>query len=614
MLTSSRKHRQLFAELKRRKVFRVIAVYGAVAFGVIQVVDPVSSAYGLPDWFLPSVVTLLLAGFPVAVVLAWALEVTPDGVRRTDSAEPREIDRILDQSRAKRWLPGILALAGVAALVTGAWLAGRHSGAAAEGATAEGRAMDASIAVLPFANMSPDPDQVYFAEGISEELLNLLAGIPELRVAARTSSFAFRDANLEITRIGDSLNVAHVLEGSVRKSGDQVRVTAQLVRSDDGFHVWSETWDRSLDDIFAIQDEIAADVVDQLRVTLLDETRPRVQTTDPEAYRLYLQARYVTELGTREAALRAEELYGEALEIDPEYAPAWVGLASIRYNLAGPIGFAYDSMAPLAVSAAQQALEVDPDNARAHSMLGTMAKIEGDFATAAHYHQEALELDPGDAQIVGSVGIMLLDLGRLDDAVRAMEYRVERDPVSLSARSNLGLIYMAVHRYEDAVEQLRTALDLNANAVAVPSLLAMNLTFLDRAGQAQEVLADEPMEFWRLIGQVHVYHALNRTDESDAALAELMARHEEDAAFNIAYALAYRGEVDRAFEWLDKAVEYEDPGLSEIFVYPQFDALKHDPRWKDLLDRLDKSPEDLAAIEFEVDLPGRAEPGVDRLR
>ena len=597
------KLQQFFADLKRRKVFRVIAVYGAVAFGVVQVVDPVASAYGLPDWFLTVVVTLLLAGFPVAVILAWALEVTPDGVRRTDAAAPEEIERIMAQSRTKRWVPGVLALVGLAALMMGAWVAGRQSGAAAEGDGTEGRVVDASIAVLPFENMSADPDQVYFAEGISEELLNLLAGIPELRVAARTSSFAFRDANLEITRIGDSLNVAHVLEGSVRKSGHEVRVTAQLVRSDDGFHVWSETWDRTLDDIFAIQDEIAADVVAQLRVTLLEEDRPTVQTTDPETYRLYLQARHLAELQTREGALRASELYREALEIDPDYAPAWVGLASIRFGMAGPIGFDYDSIAPLAVDAAERALEADPDNAQAYAVLGGLARAEGDLARAARYHQRALDLDPGDATIVGAMGVTLLDLGRMDDAVRAMEYRVERDPVSLAARNNLGLTYMAAHRFEDAVEEFRTALELNPAAAGISGLLGTNLLFIGRPEEALDIIDDEPADFWRLVGLIQAYHALGRSEDSDAVLAELIEEYEEAAAFNIAYAVAYRGEVDRAFEWLDRAVQYEDPGLSEIFLFPQLDALKDDPRWEALLDRLGKAPDDLAAIEVEVDLP-----------
>ncbi len=250
-------YQRFFAELKRRRVFRVIAVYGIVAFALIEAADAIFPRVALPDWTVTLIVWLALLGFPVAVVIAWALELTPEGVRRTAEAAPGELAEIIAAPASKRWSSAVLALVGMSALLAGTWYAGRLS-APASGTDGAASLASASIAVLPFADMSPDRDQEYFSDGISEELLNLLGKIPGLRVAARTSSFSFKGQNLEIPEIADRLNVAHVLEGSVRKADNQVRITAQLIDARSDTHLWSETWNRTLDDIFAIQDEIAA--------------------------------------------------------------------------------------------------------------------------------------------------------------------------------------------------------------------------------------------------------------------------------------------------------------------------------------------------------------------
>lgn len=244
-------YQRLFAELKRRKVFQVALVYGATAFVVLQVAELLATGLDLPGWVFRAITLLALVGFPIALVLTWALEITPEGVRRTEAASGEEVERIIAQPAVKRWPSGLAALVGVALLVAGAWYVGRQSGPSGAEAVEAGT-VEASIAVLPFADMSPAGDQEHFSDGISEELLNLLARVPELRVAARTSSFAFRDQNLPIPVIADSLNVAHVLEGSVRKAGEEVRITAQLIRAEDGYHVWSDTWDRTLEDVFAV--------------------------------------------------------------------------------------------------------------------------------------------------------------------------------------------------------------------------------------------------------------------------------------------------------------------------------------------------------------------------
>jgi TolB-like protein len=325
-----RSHQQFFAELKRRNVFKVSAVYGAVAFGLIQVADPLADAMRLPDVFVPFVVALLVLGFPAALVLAWAFELSPQGVRKMGAATAGEIEAIVAQPASKRWPAGVLALAGVALLVAGAWWAGRQSGAAeAEIGTAE-RA-DAvqlaftdpaederpSIAVLPFDDMSPDGDQAYFSDGMTEEILNVLAKIRELRVAARTSVFALKNVDLTATEVGDTLDVGHFVEGSVRKAGDRLRITAQLIDTSDGSHLWSESYDRDLEDVFAIQTEIAEAIAAELRVPLgLEEGERLVSPTrDLRAYDLYLAGRArMRERGT--SLDEAVELFEAAIAQD----------------------------------------------------------------------------------------------------------------------------------------------------------------------------------------------------------------------------------------------------------------------------------------------------------
>ncbi|MEK6254422.1 MAG: tetratricopeptide repeat protein [Gemmatimonadales bacterium] len=601
-------YQRFFAELKRRRVFRVMAVYGIVGFVLLQLVDLAVPALLLPEWTYRLVALFLLLGFPVAIVLAWALEMTPEGVRRTVEAAPGELTEIIAAPASKRWPAGVLALVGMTTLLAGVWYVGRQSAPAAAvdrvaEATPAAGPVSASIAVLPFVNMSSDPEQEFFSDGISEELLNLLAKIPELKVAARTSSFSFKDQNLEIPEIADRLNVAHVLEGSVRKADDQVRITAQLIRAEDGYHLWSDTWDRSLENIFAIQDEIAADVAEQLKVTLLGEA-PTVAETDPEAYALYLQARQLNRQVTAEGLERSIELFQRALDIDPEYAAAWAGLAEGRSYEASfalrPIDEAYS----LARDAASEALAIDPGSAEAHAQLGHVELLSnGDVAAAARHYEEAIRLAPTDTDILTEAVTMLRILGRLDEAIALQEYALARDPVNATGHFRLGLIYQFAGRLEEAIASTQTALDLSPGRISAQNLLATIYLLHGEPETALEAIRQESLEAWRLVGLVMVHHALGQPAESDAALSRLMEEYEEGWANNIAYALAYRGEADHAFEMLGKAVEYNDPGLTDMAIEPMFANIHDDPRWLPFLESVGRSPEQLAAIDFEVTLP-----------
>ena len=333
----------LYAELKRRNIFRVAVAYLIVGWVVMQVAEVLSPILRLPEWAVPMALYIGVLGFPFAMIFTWAFELTPDGLKRSSEVHPEESISHETASWLNRLLLLLMAMVIVALLVDRFLISGSPqsnaidqsvtkvqalspAGDAAEKSEADsGKAR--SIAVLPFVNMSNDPEQEYFSDGISEELLNSLVKIRELRVAARTSSFAFKDKNLDITDIGGQLNVETVLEGSVRKSGKRLRITAQLINVEDGYHLWSESYDRDLTDIFVIQDEISAAIVDALRVHLAgaEELAPSSKV-DVQAYNFYLLARHNLRLRTQESLSLAVKQYQQAIDIDPSYAAAWAGI------------------------------------------------------------------------------------------------------------------------------------------------------------------------------------------------------------------------------------------------------------------------------------------------
>jgi adenylate cyclase len=459
-----------------------------------------------------------------------------------------------------------------------------------------------SIAVLPFVDMSAGKDQEYFSDGISEELLNLLAKIPQLQVTARTSSFAFKGKEVAIPEIARTLHVAHVLEGSVRKAGNSVRITAQLIKAGTDTHLWSQTYDRKLDDVFAIQDEIAADVVKQLKVTLLTAA-PKARTTDPEAYALYLQAVQLGRPFTAEAFQQSDALYRKALAIDPRYVPAWAGLSRNFGNetsqglLPNKEGFAR------AREAAVKALAIDPDYAPAHAGLGWIAMYgDNDLASAALHLERALAIDPADLRVLTTSATLLQSLGRLDEALALEEAAVRRDPVNVTTLFNLGYHQRMAGRLDAAIASFRTVLSLSPSNGGAHCQLGVALLKGDAKGALAEI-AQETSEIYKMIGLPMAYQALGRKADSDAALAALIAKYEKDAPYNIASVYAFRGEADQAFKWLDKAVEYGDGGLGEIVTDNLFDKIHADPRWLAFLRKIGKAPEQLAKIEFKVTLP-----------
>jgi len=579
-----------WTKLTRRKVVQWGIVYAAGAWGLLQGIGFAADAFHWPDAIKQVALLLLLIGLPIVLVLAWY---------HGDKGQQR-------LTRSELAVLALLFLLGGGVL----WSYGQRSVSTQTIATATSPAAiasiiaeDHSIAVLPFVNMSSDKEQEYFSDGLSEELLNLLAQVPQLRVIARTSSFAFKGEKIEIAEIARKLNVANVLEGSVRKSGDTLRITAQLIRTADSSHLWSRTYDRQMTDVFKVQDEIAAAVVSELKIKLLGAA-PKTRVTDPKAYALYLQAREIGRQSTEAAYEQSIALYQHALALDPAYTAAWVGLSAAYSGQVNTGLRLADEGIRLAREATEKALALDPEYAPAHARLGWISLYyDRDMAAAARHIQHALALEPANPDIIGTAAVLARRLGRLDQAIAIGEYRLARDPVSALGHYDRGLAYRYAGRLDEAIAKSRTALRLSPGMMSAHSMIGEVLL---QKGDARAALAEfhkEANEQLRLCGWSMAHHALGDKPKSDAALAELIRKYEKTSTYSIAIALAYRGETDRAYEWLDRAVQYHDPALGSIAVYPMFANIHEDPRWLPFLRKLGMAPEQLAAIKFDVTLP-----------
>ncbi|MGB5210043.1 MAG: tetratricopeptide repeat protein [Gammaproteobacteria bacterium] len=610
-----------FGELKRRNVVKVTVLYVVGAWLLLQVTDVLSSLLPVPEWAGSLVFMLLVVGFPPVLVFSWVYEITPEGLQRQKDIDRSQSIATETGHKINVLIVVLLVLAiGVVAVdrlvpedgsgnQPAVVEAGEDPQTADEIDATAAKFLptpDTSIAVLPFVNISSDQEQEYFSDGLSEELLNLLARVPQLKVAARTSSFSLKGKDLQISEVGSILKVAHVLEGSVRKSGNQVRITAQLIHAEDGYHMWSQTYDRTLEDIFAVQDEIANEVVAQLKVTLLGAA-PKVEESDPEAYVFVLQARHLGRLGTAEGWASAQELYEQALAIDPDYAAAWNGLAATYISQANKAERPVEEGYTLAREAATRALLIDPDNAVAHAILGQIADVyDRDLAAAARYIEHALALDPTDTDIQKQAAAFAMGLGRIDEAIVLINNAIARDPVNVSAHRMLGLCYYAARQFDSSIAALRTALNLSPASIGAHGLLGRSYLLKGQPEKALAIIEQEQSD-WTLIELPLVYYALGQIDQSDAVLAELIEKYAQYAAVNIAAIYSYRSESAEAFGWLDQAVATNDPGLTEIIDEPLFANLRDDPRWLLFMERIGRSPAQLSAIEFEITLPKRGQ-------
>jgi TolB-like protein/tetratricopeptide (TPR) repeat protein len=591
-------YQRFFAELKRRRVFRIMAVYGTVAFVLLQLADIAFEPLGLPQSAMTFLIVLALAGFPIAVGLAWAFDLTSEGVKKTEDAAPGELTRILDAPASARWPAGLLALVGVAALVFGAWFVGKRAGASespAAGATAVApTGVDLayaelsedsrpSIAVLPFKDMSQAGDQEYFSDGMTEEILNVLTKIPDIRVAARTTAFAYKGQEPDLREVGQDLGVRYILEGSVRKAGDDLRITAQLIDAQDNFHVWSDSYDRQLDNVFEIQSEIAEAIAGALRVPLgVDETSDLViPTGDMTAYDLYLEGRARVRDRGAENIADAITLFEAAIARDSVWAPAWAGLAIARSlepyyqpgrSVPATDGRVWDTAFVAAERAALRALELDPDNASARVALATVFRDRWRWAEAEVEFLKALATDPDNVEAHQQYAELLSVVGRgmeaLNSSARALA--LDRSAIRLGSHANVAL---ANGRVDEAIELSREGIekDPDNNVNLLDYVLGRAYLQTGRYDEAERLSESRGRK--RDLGSAI---AALRTDDPD------MLDDLDDPIFK-AQSLMMMGRPDLALEELDGDVL--DPpfmGKADLFA-PVFDPIRDDPRVQALL-------------------------------
>ena len=482
------------------------------------------------------------------------------------------------------------AILGVGYFALDKFVLSKHSAASLPSAAATTAIPEQSIAVLPFVNMSSDKEQDYFSDGLTEQMIDLLGQVPDLRVPARTSSFYFKGKNETIAAMAQQLKVAHVLEGSVRKAGKRLRITAQLIRADNGYHLWSQTYDRANKDIFAVQDEIAQAVVSALKVKLVAGAQVASSrgTTNIEAYNQYLLGRQLYRRGNLEGFRHAVEAYRKAISLDPNYAAAYAGLALVEAWVAG---YAGDTVGmERAGNDVNKAIALAPDDAIGYAVRSVIRSWLWEWAGAQVDIEKALSLDPRSSEVQTSYASLLLILGRLPEAIAAQKKATELDPLSSNAWWWLGWQYMTTGNYAAADVALGRAIDLEPTATYALELLTGLRLLQGKAQEALEVSRKLNFAAHQLPVIAMAEHSLGHVKASQQALDEMIAKHAQDSAYQIAEVYAWRGEKEKAFEWLERAYKQRDAGLSQIKGEPMLKSLHADPRFNALLRKM-KLPE-----------------------
>lgn len=578
----------LFSELRRRNVFRVAAAYAVIAWLLVQIVVSVLPVFETPLWVLQLFIVLLVLGFPVALVLAWVYELTSQGIQATaDVAPPASMLR-LPGRKLDFAIIGLLVL-GLSFVVVERYFR--------DGPRDDNGAMQ-SIAVLAFANLSGDPQQDYFGDGISEELLNILARVRNLRVSSRTSAFSFKNKGIGIPIIAAELNVDHVLEGSVRKQGDRVRITAQLIDVATDSHLWSETYERDLADIFAVQDEIALRVAESLTVQLLGaNANPlRARRTDNlDAYDAYLRGLDAHRKGLPVSNfLEAIGHYRRAIALDPQFvqararlAAAYIGLGNFRAMLPQD---AYEQ----AEIEVERTLDLDEDLGEAHASLGWLRlSYHWDWPGAEQSFRRAIELEPNSSTAYEGLHYVLAAQGKLTEALTAAETSYELDPLSVFSRDGMVAIYLMLHDYDSALHWSESTVQLNPSNALEVAWLGIDhalrgeaaVIALDYAEQATRLEPQDP-HIALAVALIHAH--LGDVEAVQRILDQVEPKRTTEyvSAGFLAVVYASLGEADLAFEWLDRAYDEHDSWLFNL-GYPELDPIRDDPRFEALLLRLD---------------------------
>jgi TolB-like protein/Flp pilus assembly protein TadD len=577
-----------FAELRRRNVYKVAVAYAIVGWLVVQIATQVFPFFEIPNWAVRLVVLLIIVGFPIALVIAWAFELTPEGIKRTEDVDP--VAQARTKSRA--WIFVVII---AAVLSVGLFTLGRYGFRAGSSSTSELSAK--SIAVLPFDNLSRDPDNAYFAEGVQDEILTRLAKVADLKVISRTSTQRFKSAPSDLRDIAKQLGVMNVLEGSVQKANDQVRVNVQLINAMTDAHLWADTYDRKLIDIFSVESEIAKTIADTLQAKLSGSEKTAIlkrPTENSEAHDLYLQGRFFWNKRTAADLRKSIDCFNQAIAKDPNYALAYAGLAQTWSILAAHNGGAPVDCYPQADAAAGKALALDNTLSDAVAALAsTKASYNFDYAGAKQEYERAIQLNPNDAtahhwfgaEVLAATGEQARELAELKRAL-------ELDPLSRIIQTNLGIAYLHNGRTDEAIAHFRKAIELDGTfyyaqrsyglALELQGKIPEAISYYEKAA----ALTDAPIELG-MLGRI--YGIVGRKDEAQKILERLLQSRAQryTAAYSLALVALGLGDKAGALHWLEEGYrDHDGDALGVIRVDPPLAPLHGDPRFEALAEKI----------------------------
>jgi TolB-like protein/Tfp pilus assembly protein PilF len=580
--------RNFFGELKRRNVYKVAVAYAIVGWLLVQVATQVFPFLEIPNWVVRLVIALVVTGFPVALVIAWAFEATPEGIKRTDVA-----DAANQHSRNRTWIYVVVI---GAAFSIGLFFIGRYTVRTSSSASSS-ELPAKSIAVLPFDNLSEEKGNAYFAEGIQDEILTRLAKVADLKVISRTSTQRFKSAPSDLREIAKQLGVMNILEGSVQKANDQVRVNVQLINAITDAHLWADTYDRKLIDIFSVESEIAKTIADTLQAKLSGSEKTAMSknpTANPEAYELYLKGRFFWNKRTAADLRRAIDYFNQAIAKDPNYALAYAGLAQSWKLLPAFNGGAPQDCFPQAESAARKALALDDTLSDAHAALASLKGLNGfDYPGAVAEYERTLQLNPNDATAhQWFANDTLANIGQNEREVAVMKRAVELDPLSLIINSNLGWAYIHAGRLDGAVAQLRKTVEMDSSFYYARYGLALAL---ELKGAIPEAIAEYQKTISITDDSVplgmlgRLYAAAGRKDEAQKILQQLRQIREQRyiPAYSLALVYLGLGDRDQALKWLEEGYRERDGfNIGPIRIDPLLTPLHGDPRFEALAEKI----------------------------
>jgi TolB-like protein/tetratricopeptide (TPR) repeat protein len=581
---------RFFSELKRRNVYKVAVAYAIVGWLLVQIATQVFPFLEIPTWVVRLVIVLVAAGFPIALVIAWAFELTPEGIKRTEDVDLAASAR---QPRKYTWI--FVVIVG-AALSVGLFFTGRFTARTTAGAA--GSELPAkSIAVLPFESLSEDKSNAYFAEGIQDEILTRLAKVADLKVISRTSTQHFKSAPDNLPQIAKQLGVTNILEGSVQKANDQVRVNVQLINALTDAHLWADTYDRKLTDIFAVESDIAKTIADTLQAKLTGSEKiamAKKPTANPEAYELYLKGRFFWNKRTAADLRKSIEYFNQAIAKDPGYAQAYAALAQSWKLLPAYNGGAPNDCFPQAEAAAKKALALDDTSSTAHAALASLKGLNGfDYPGAIAEYERTLQLNPNDATArQWFANLTLANVGQTEREIAEMKRAVELDPLSLVINSNLGVAYIHAGRLDDAIAQLRKTVELDGTFYYARYNLAQALELKglipEATAEYQKTMSmtEDPVPLG-MLGRLYALHG--QKDEALKILQKLREKREQGytAAYSLALIYVGLGDRNEALNWLEQGYrEHDGFNIGPIRIDPLLAPLHGDPRFEALAEKI----------------------------